>query len=146
MNPPGWQVKVLYDGECPLCMREIRFLKARDRKGRIAFEDIAAPGFDPAPYGLDAATVMARIHGVLPDGRIVEGVEVFRRLYEQVGLGWLLAPTRWPLLRPIFDAAYRAFARNRLRLTGRSEPACADAHCVAPAPREEPATPSGGRR
>jgi predicted DCC family thiol-disulfide oxidoreductase YuxK len=111
-------------------MREIRFLRARDRSGRIAFEDIAAPTFDPTPYGLDHATLMARIHGVLPDGRLIEGVEVFRRLYQQVGLGWLVAPTRWPLLRPLFDAAYRAFARNRLRLTGRSHDTCTHETCA----------------
>ena len=130
MTETPWQIKVLYDGDCPLCMREIRFLRARDGAGRIAFEDIAAPDFDPAPYGLDHATLMARIHGVLPDGRLIEGVEVFRRLYEQVGLGWLVAPTRWPLLRPLFDAAYRAFARNRLRLTGRSHAACTHETCA----------------
>lgn len=130
MTGSNWQIKVLYDGECPLCTREIRFLRARDRAGRIAFEDIAAPAFDPTPYGLDHATLMARIHGVLPDGRLIEGVEVFRRLYQQVGLGWLVAPTRWPLLRPLFDAAYRAFARNRLRLTGRSHDACTHATCA----------------
>lgn len=134
MTQPHWQIKVLYDGDCPLCMREIRFLRARDHAGRISFEDIAAPGFDPARYGLGRRDVMARIHGVLPDGRLVEGVEVFRRLYEQVGLGWLLAPTRWPVLRPLFDAAYRAFARNRLRITGRSEPACSEEACSGAAP------------
>jgi predicted DCC family thiol-disulfide oxidoreductase YuxK len=116
-----WQIKVLYDGECPLCTREIRFLERRDRgQGRVQFEDIAAPSFDPAVYGLDAQQVMARIHGVLPDGQVVEGVEVFRRLYAGVGLGWLVAPTRWPILRNLADLAYRIFARNRLRWTGRA--------------------------
>ena len=32
---------------------------------------------------------MERIHAVLPDGRVVKDVEVFRRLYEAVGLGWV---------------------------------------------------------
>ena len=31
--------------------------------------------------------------------------------------------TRWPILRGLFDWAYRIFARNRLRWTGR-EPEC----------------------
>jgi predicted DCC family thiol-disulfide oxidoreductase YuxK len=125
-------VKVLYDGECPLCSREIEFLRRRDRAGRIAFENIAAPDFDPTRYGLDRGAVMSRIHGVLPDGTLIEGVEVFRRLYAAVGLGWLVAPTRWPLLRPLFDALYRVFARNRLRWTGRAEDACHDERCARP--------------
>ena len=73
---------------------------------------------------------MDRIHGVLPNGTIVEGLEVFRRAYEAVGIGWLMAPTRWPGLRRLADAAYRTFARNRLRLTGRAS-GCETGRCEA---------------
>ena len=131
-----WQIRVLYDGECPLCAREIRFLEERDRgRGRIQFEDIADPEFDPGQYGADASDLMARIHGVLPDGDLIEGMEVFRRAYSAVGLAWLVAPTRLPGLRNLADRAYRVFARNRLRWTGRASKACADDHCRSPAPR-----------
>ena len=128
------QIRVLYDGDCPLCSREIRFLEKRDReRGRIQFENIAEPPFDPGAYGLDARKVMARIHGVLPDGTVVEGVEVFRRAYTAVGLGWLIAPTRWPGLRHLADLAYRIFARNRLRWTRRPA-ACEEGECQLVAP------------
>ncbi|MGI9591003.1 MAG: thiol-disulfide oxidoreductase DCC family protein [Myxococcota bacterium] len=121
---------MLYDGDCPLCAREVAGLRRLDRgRGRIDFEDIAAPGFDPHRYGLDAQTVMARIHGVLPDGTVIEGMEVFRRAYAAVGLGWLLAPTAWPGLRRLADAFYRWFARHRLRLTGRGEVVCETDRC-----------------
>ena len=133
-----WQIRLLFDGECPHCSREVRMLERRDRgRGRIAFEDISAPGFDPGAYGLDAQQAMARIHGVLPEGRVVEGVEVFRRAYAAVGLGWLMAPTRWPGLRRLADAGYRAFARNRLRLTGRADPGDSG-RCTASAASPEP--------
>jgi len=125
----GWQIRVLYDADCPLCSREIRLLERMDRgRGRIDFADISVPGFDAARYGLEHADLMARIHGVLPDGSAVEGVEVFRRAYRAVGWGWLVAPTTWPLLRGIADAAYRVFARNRLRWTGR-EHSCETGSC-----------------
>jgi predicted DCC family thiol-disulfide oxidoreductase YuxK len=117
-SPP---VTVLYDGDCPLCSREIRWLERLDRgRGQIGFEDIASSGFDPSLYGRSQADLMARIHGALPDGTVIEGMEVFRRAYAAVGLGWILAPTAWPGLRRLADAGYRWFARNRLRLTGRS--------------------------
>lgn len=119
-HDPQPEITVLFDGECPLCQREIAALERRNDAGRVAFEDIAAPDFDPARYGLDHRAVMGRIHGVLPDGRVVEGMEVLRRAYAGVGLGWVLAPSRWRLLRPLFDRAYTVFARNRLRWTGRS--------------------------
>ena len=128
------EITFLHDGDCPLCAREVSMLRRLDRgRGRLAFEDIAAGDFDAARYGSTHEQLMARIHGVLPDGTLVEGVEVFRRAYAAVGLGWLVAPTRWPLLRPLFDAAYRWFARNRLRLTGRGE-VCDSDRCTVPAP------------
>jgi predicted DCC family thiol-disulfide oxidoreductase YuxK len=114
------EITLLYDGACPLCSREVAMLRRRDRRGALGAVDIAAPGFDPGVYGLDQARVMARMHGVLPDGAIVEGMEVFRRAYAAVGLGWLLAPSRWPLVGRLFDAGYAWFARNRLRWTGRA--------------------------
>ena len=130
----SWKIAVLYDGDCPLCRREVAWLRDRDPAGSVArFEDIAAPGFEASRYGRSQAELMARIHGVLPDGTLLEGVEVFRRVYAAVGLGWLVAPTRWPLLRPLCDAAYRWFARNRLCLTGRAD-AC-DEHTCTPSAR-----------
>lgn len=124
---PRWQIQLLFDGDCPLCSREVRMLRRLDRgRGAIGFEDIAAPGFDPARYGRTSGALMARMYGVLPDGSLIEGVEVFRRAYAAVGLGWLLAPTRWPGLRWLADRGYRVFARNRLRWTGRAD-ACSDA-------------------
>lgn len=141
VNTSAWEIRVLYDGGCPLCMREIRALRRLDRgRGRISFEDIAGEGFDPAPYGLGYETLMSRIHGVLPDGTLIEGVEVFRRLYTAVGLGWLVAPTRWPGLRTLSEAAYRAFARNRLWLTGREQAACTPELCGGPTEGKSPAT------
>jgi hypothetical protein len=68
---------------------------------------------------------MDRIHGRLPDGTVVEGVEVFRRLYAAVGFGPLVALTRLPGVSQLLDLAYHAFAKNRLRLTGR----CVDGAC-----------------
>jgi len=120
-----FDIEVFYDGACPLCMREIRMLRGRDHRRRIRFVDIAAEGFDAASVGLTWKTLMERIHGRLPDGTLVEGVEVFRRLYAAVGFGPLVALTRLPGIRQLLDVAYRAFARNRLRLTGR----CADGAC-----------------
>jgi predicted DCC family thiol-disulfide oxidoreductase YuxK len=126
------EITVLFDGECPLCAREVALLRRLDRgRGRLDLEDIAAPGFDASRYGRSRDELMARIHGVAPDGTVLEGVEVFRRAYAAVGLGWLVAATRWPLLRPLADAAYRWFARNRLRLTGRGE-VCSSERCAVP--------------
>jgi predicted DCC family thiol-disulfide oxidoreductase YuxK len=118
-------VEVYYDGQCPLCVREMRMLRRLDKRGRIRFVDITAPGFDPAAVGIAWDALMSRIHGRLADGTVVEGVEVFRRLYAAVGFSRLAAATRLPGVAQLLDLGYRWFAKNRLKLTGR----CADRAC-----------------
>ena len=128
----SWRFKLLYDGGCPLCRREARFLQNRNRHGWLAFEDITAPGFDPAVYHTTREELMGVIHGVFPDGRIVRKVAVFREAYRAIGLGWLLAPTAWPGLRWLADGGYEWFAGKRMtigRLFGR---ACETGTCAVP--------------
>ncbi len=121
MSPAGWTVEVFYDGDCPLCMREIDMLMKRDKRERIRFTNIAEASFDPASIGLDHKTMMAKIHARLPGGELILGVEVFRKLYEAIGLGPIVALTRAPGVSQLLDLGYEWFAKNRLRLTGRCE-------------------------
>ena len=61
MDSP-WRVEVFYDGDCPLCLKEIQMIQWMDRKkNRIRFTDIAAEDFDAA-----------RLMGVRSD-RIIRG-------------------------------------------------------------------------
>lgn len=101
-----------------MCRREVAWLQGRDRRRRLAFVDIVGPGFDAVRIGATHEQLMGAIHALRPDGTLFSGADVFREVYAQVGLGWLAAPTRvWPL-RPLVDAAYRLFARHRLRIGG----------------------------
>ncbi len=117
------QLTILYDGACPLCLREVRFLRGRDPQGdQLAFVDIDAVDYIAADYGgIDYRTAMARIHAITADGSVLRDVEVFAHAYGLVGLGWLYAPSRWPLLAPLVAGAYELWARARLRLTGRPD-------------------------
>ncbi len=129
-----WKFKLLYDGECPLCVREVRMLQGWNREGSLAFEDIASPDLDPAKYRATREELLGVIHGVFPDGRVVRKVEVFRQAYAAVGRGWMLAPTGWPVLKQIFDWGYEIFARYRIpigRLLGRK---CEAGTCGVPRP------------
>ncbi|MFK8111589.1 MAG: thiol-disulfide oxidoreductase DCC family protein [Rubripirellula sp.] len=128
-----WRVEVFFDGECPLCVREIKLLRWLDRKQRIRFTDIAAADFQATEFSKTPADFMDEIHGRLPDqngnpGQWILGVEVFRQLYAAVGLGWLVLPTRLPLISHGLDFGYRVFAKNRLRLTGRCTTETCDVH------------------
>ena len=57
MNKDTWEVRVFYDGDCPLCMREIAMLQRKDKRGRIDFRDISAADFDPEATGKTFAVV-----------------------------------------------------------------------------------------
>ena len=117
----AWEIKLLYDGECPLCMREVNFLQKKDAgRGKVAFVDIASDDYNPQENaGIDFETAMGRIHGILPDGTIIKNVEVFRQVYEALGMGWVYAITKVPILGAIANFIYGIWADLRLRLTGR---------------------------
>lgn len=116
-----WKIKLLYDGECPLCVREVNFLLKRDAgRGIVKFVDIADLNYQPEENGgIDFETAMGRIHAVLPDGTVIKNVEVFRRVYEELGMGWVYAITKLPVLGAIADWLYNIWADWRLTLTGR---------------------------
>ena len=147
-----YPLTLFYDAACPVCSLEMDELRARDRAGRLVFVDISAPGFDASAHGATWAQMDAQIHALRPDGSLVRGVEVLRLAYAAVGLGWVLQPTGWAPLRPLFDAGYRVFARHRRAISRLAAPlidrtrerraqrvasgmqACAGGHCA----RSEP--------
>jgi predicted DCC family thiol-disulfide oxidoreductase YuxK len=140
----GIAIEVYYDGECPLCLREVRWLRHRDRRDRIRFTDIADPGF-VVPASLTHTELMARIHGRLSTGELITGVEVFRILYTAIGFGTLVAITRLPGIAQVLDLGYIWFARNRLRLTGRCKAGACTIAAAKPPIAPHPAAPDWRR-
>lgn len=123
---------ILIDGACPLCVRESRYMAKLDGgRGLLAIVDIAKPEFDASRYGKTFDEVMGSIHGVMPDGKVITGVEVFRQAYGAVGRGWMLNWTALPGVRWVADRVYVVFAWVRLRLPGRRA-ACEGGTCRVP--------------
>ncbi len=134
------KIEVFFDGGCPLCVREIRLLQHWDRRGKIMFTNIHEPSFPAADIGKSYAELMARMHGRLPEGTWVTGVEVFRRMYAAVGFGPLVWISRWPLISQLLDVGYVVFARNRLWLTGRCKSGtCSNRFPAVPTSETSPA-------
>ena len=112
------ELKVLYDGECPLCVREVNFLKSRNERKRLEFVDISNDEYD-TPFGIEYEDAMREIHGIYRGAEVIKGVRVFDLAYNAVGLGWVYSFSRIPALLAVADKIYDVWAKYRLEITGR---------------------------
>jgi predicted DCC family thiol-disulfide oxidoreductase YuxK len=131
----SYPLTVFFDGDCPICDREIALMRRLDRRQRLVFCDFSRSDYAPTSIDISPAELGRIIHARWGDGTIITGVDVFRAMWETVGLGFLARLTRLSLIEPLVVKAYAWFARNRLRLTGRSH-ACAGAACTGPTSRD----------
>lgn len=111
--PSAPRVTVWYDGGCPLCRREIAWLRRLNRRGAVAFIEVDAAKDCP----VDRAELLARFHAREADGPMLSGAAAFAAMWRAI-----------PLLRPFGQAArasvvlwalergYRIFLRLRPRL------------------------------
>ena len=120
-NQTSYEIKLLYDGECPLCLREVNFLSQKDAgRGKVVFVDIADDAYSPEENaGITYAMAMGRIHAILADGSVITNIEVFRRVYEILGMGWVYALTKIPIIGFLANKIYELWANLRLKITGR---------------------------
>jgi predicted DCC family thiol-disulfide oxidoreductase YuxK len=79
-------LKIWYDGGCPLCVREIALMRRLDRRGAIHFVD-AANTLSVCP--IDRTELLARFHA-FEDGKLLSGAAAFAAMWRAI-----------PVLRPI---------------------------------------------
>ncbi|CAG04009.1 unnamed protein product [Tetraodon nigroviridis] len=80
MNELTVAIVVLYDGLCPVCVAEIRFLQflQRRRPGRLDFVDISLPGYDGAKHrNVTYEMAMEAMHVIDEKGQVHRGVPAF---------------------------------------------------------------------
>lgn len=76
----AYEVDLLFDSECPICMMEVQFLQKRDVNGKIRFTDLNSEDYRPEEHGnVQFETGMRKLRAVLPDNSVITGVEVFRK-------------------------------------------------------------------
>jgi predicted DCC family thiol-disulfide oxidoreductase YuxK len=133
-----YPLTVFFDGACPICTREIALMRRLDRRRQLDFCDFSAQEYDVASRGFSIEDLGTVIHARWADGSVITGVEVFRAMWEAVGLGFLARLSRLALVEPLALNAYAWFARNRLRLTGRSHACIGDVCRSALSSRHSP--------
>ena len=111
----------LYDGGCPLCLRETKFLKKKDLLNKINFIDINEDSYNPLLYqDISYSKAMSNLHGILENGDIIKGLDVLAYSYQLIGLGWVYYPLKIEFLAPVLKLCYQYWAKYRLKITGRS--------------------------
>lgn len=145
--PPDWwtaigarlrraapDLRFFYDEECPLCRRTRRTVQHFDVRGRVEFLGVQEHADAcEALRDVPRPDLLRDVHAVLPDGRVVRGVETYR----QVALATpLLRPIGWLLALPPFatvaGAIYRRIADTRAR------EGCTEQSCALPTAAAEP--------
>lgn len=118
--------ELIYDGHCRFCVREAHRLE-RWVHGAVQLVSFRDPGVIDRYPGLSEVQCEQALQLIEPDGRIRSGGEAVARTLR---LNPLLAPLTWvyyiPVLRSVFDLAYRTVAHNRFRLRGE---VCSDDAC-----------------
>ena len=130
MNTP--KLTIFFDGGCPLCKREVDFLQSKNQKGSLRFIDINTSDFSSdLKYGITYKQAMDRIHAMKSDGSVIKDIKVFQEAYSLIGLGWIYAPTKLPILDKFIEFVYGLWAKYRLRITFRPsiEKLCSERGC-----------------
>ena len=109
------QLLVWYDGACPLCQREIALIRRLDRRGAIAFVDVAEPDA-PITCPVDRAALLQRFHA-RENGVLLSGAAAFAAMWRAIPLLRPLGQVaRIPLVLRMLERGYQVFLRFRPRL------------------------------
>ena len=125
LTPTAQQAPLLlYDGDCALCSRSVKWVLARDPGGALRFAPLqgqtARPvllrlGRDPDAPDLDTVLLVLDPGG--PGERALERSSAAVGLLRYLGGRWrVLGSLLWLVPRPLRNLGYRLVARNRKKL------------------------------
>lgn len=130
------QTIVLYDGECPLCVFQMRLLTWLDWFNVLALVPLTDPRAQQIAPQLTREQLLAAMHCVTRDGRIFRGARCIRFVGMRLPLLLPLALVLWlPGVIWVAEKVYAFIARNRLvlsRIFG-----CKEACAIIPARKRE---------
>lgn len=116
------ELKLFFDGDCPICSREMNHLKAKTQNDSMKFIDITEKDdFEKERGNLDYETAMRAMHATDEKGNKLVALDAFAVVYARSHYYILATLLNIPFLRPILDPMYRLFAKHRLLITGRTK-------------------------
>jgi predicted DCC family thiol-disulfide oxidoreductase YuxK len=107
------ELTVWHDGGCPLCRREIAWIRKLDRRGAITFIDVTDAG---ASCPIDRNDLLARFHA-RENGVLLSGAAAFAAMWRAVPrLRPLGLIARNAVILGLLERGYSLFLRLRPRL------------------------------
>jgi predicted DCC family thiol-disulfide oxidoreductase YuxK len=117
----------LYDGSCPLCAREIAWMRTFSNARRVSFEDVSADAFDARAWAAAAGVAPVAREELLDSMHVLDAraggapvmrrrVPAFRALYAALVGRDVLAFTALPGVDRVADAAYEVARLHKHRL------------------------------
>ena len=127
---------VLYDGDCPMCVFQMKALSWLDWRGALALVPLSDPRAQQLAPQLTREDLLEAIHCVTPEGCVYRGARAIRFVGMRLPLLVPVALFLWlPGVILLAEIIYRWVSRHRLifsRLFG-----CKDACALLPARKRE---------
>ena len=114
---------LFYDGQCPLCAKEIRLLRRLADDG-LQFSDIHRLS---EPHEPGREQLLKTLHLKTDDGGWATGLRATVTAWRHTRLGWLFAPLLWPGLEFVASRVYRRWADRRF-----DKRYCSNGQCQLP--------------
>lgn len=111
---PQLPLTLYVDGACPLCAREIIWLRRHASQARLILLDISAAGFVCTERSLEQLRRV--LHARTANGDWLIGLDATYWSWRAAGLGHWAAPLGWKPLRPLLLLAYWLFSLARPHL------------------------------
>lgn len=101
---------LFYDGQCPLCAREIATLR-KLQKGHLIFADIhQQTALDALP---EKELLLRRLHLMTWTGEWVTGLHANVRAWSHTPVGFVFKPLLWPGIFHVARKVYERWADRR---------------------------------
>ena len=122
-------VTVYYDGQCPLCAREIAHYREKAAGAPVSFVDITTADFDAVQHGLDVGRIRQVLH-VRVGAEMHTGIDAAIHMWAALpAYRWLARLARLPGVYALARAGYWVFARFRPYLQRRRRHTCTADAC-----------------
>ena len=87
-------------------------MQSKNQEVNLKFIDINTPGLSlENEYGITYRQAMERIHAIQSDGSVIKDIKVFQEAYKLIGLGWIYAPTKLPIIDSLTLLIYVLWAK-----------------------------------